>query len=559
MNENYAQKAYAAYKKTAKKSFTQVTTAQLNVIYNILCRMKRDEEYRRAIEAFKTEEGDSIEALIEKYFTGYNARHGLDIKENLIEFDNPDLAEGAYFIIETYKKEGDTLTAWEPTEFIKGDVAHVVVSLYSHAEKKALTVPMLKYTSLSDDEVATSGNALNASSIEFDVTLSREGWVKFKVTALDESEKIILGSETAYGGILFSWRDIHPTKMPPSDLVDFWNKEIDRLLNVDPTDTTPDGYVGNVVYEYDMPKENHYELIKFDKSYIDMLREYGICNLGEELLEKFDFYELNLKAPGPCHAATYLTVPKNAIAKSLPIRVTFDGYSAFPPVPEHSTEYIDIHCSHHGYKLPRPLKDYYQVLRTGILENYGRGNGKVNSDYQDLHDNYILYLQLRNLQTLRFVTDPALSGNITGLHESWNGEVAMFGGSMGGFQALTLGALSTLLLKKSAPFKLISISANIPAFCNLAGRTDGRVPTSLTSYEEGMEYFDPVHLVRLINVPVTVPRCGLGDETCPANGIIAMFNTVPVGVKKEIRFLQNSNHGYIPEEDVQKWYKYIID
>ncbi len=559
MNENYAEKAYAAYKKTAKKNLVQVTTTQLNVIYNILCRIKRDEEYRRELESFVTEEGESIETLIEKYFTRYNARHGLDIKETLTEFENPEFAEGAYFIIETYKTVDGTLTPLEPTEFKKGDVAHVVAKLYSHAENELLTVPTLQYTTLNDNAEATSGNAKNTSTVEFDITLTREGWAKFKVTASDDNGKIILGSETAYGGVLFSWRDIRPTKIPPADLVDFWNGEIDRLLTVDPTDTTPDGYVGNVVYEYDMPKENHYELIKFDKDYIKMLDEYGICTLSEDLLEKFDFYELNLKAPGPCHAATYLTIPKNASAKSLPIRVTFDGYSAFPPTPERSLEYIDIHCSHHGYKLPRPLKNYYQVLRTGILENYGRGNGKVNSDYTDLHDNYILYLQLRNLQALRFVTDPALSGRIQGLHETWNGEVVMIGGSMGGFQALTLGALSTLLVKKTAPFKIISISANIPAFCNLAGRTDGRVPTSLTSYEEGMEYFDPAHLVRLINVPVTVPRCGLGDETCPANGIIAMFNAVPEGVKKEIRFLQNSNHGYIPEEDVQKWYKYIIE
>ena len=63
-----AQKAYETYKKLSKMTFAQVTTANLNVIYNIQCRIRRDEEYRVALSEFKTEEGTSIEKLIENYF-----------------------------------------------------------------------------------------------------------------------------------------------------------------------------------------------------------------------------------------------------------------------------------------------------------------------------------------------------------------------------------------------------------------------------------------------------------------------------------------------------------
>ena len=132
---------------------------------------------------------------------------------------------------------------------------------------------------------------------------------------------------------------------------------------------------------------------------------------------------------------------------------------------------------------------------------------------------------------------------------------AVIGGSMGGYQSICESALSTLLVKKSAPFKLTETKANVPAFCNLAGRTDNRVP-GFTSYTEGMEYFDAAHLSSLLNVPFTVMRVGLGDITCPPNGIAAMLNNLPESTPYEINFLQNSDHGYIPEPEVQKWYKY---
>ena len=126
---------------------------------------------------------------------------------------------------------------------------------------------------------------------------------------------------------------------------------------------------------------------------------------------------------------------------------------------------------------------------------------------------------------------------------------------MGGYQAICEAGLSTLLVKKSSKFKLTSVSANIPAFCNLAGRCDNRVP-GMTAYTDGMEYFDAAHLSSLVDVPVTVPRVGLGDTTCPPSGICAMLNNLPDGTSFEVNFLQNSNHGYLPEPDVQSWFKH---
>ena len=553
--DQLAEKAYEAYKRTAKMNFVQVTTAKLNVIYNIQCRIKREEEYRLALEAFKTEEGVGIAELIENYFNGYNARHGLEIRDTLIEFEDPTFADGGYFIISSYKKDGDTLTECDPTAYSVGDTAHIRATLFSHAEGKELSAVRLHYTVRDDDGNQYEGVVTDSSSVEFDLTLTRPGWSHFKVFAEGADEKPVLGMETAHGGVLFDFRKIGITKEVPSDLISFWEGQIDRLLEIDPTDTVADDYNGSVAYEYDMPKENRFELIKFDGDYIKMLKEYGIGTLTEEHLERYDIYEVNLKAPGPCHSSNYLSIPKNAEKSSLPLIITYDGYSAYPPAPVCDVKAIRLHCSHHGYKLPRPLKDYYMKLRTGVCKNYGLGNGVVNSLYEDLTDNYMVYLHLRNLQAMRFVTSENLSGMIPRLHDVWCGDVSISGGSMGGYQAICESGLSTLLVKKTSPFKLLSVTANVPAFCNLAGRADGRVP-GMTYYTEGMEYFDAAHLSSLVNAPLSVPRVGLGDITCPPNGICAMLNNLPSSTTFTVGFLQNSNHGYVPEPEVQKWSKY---
>ena len=556
--EDIAKKAYEAYKRAAKMSLVQVTTAKLNVVYNIECRMKRDLEYKKALDAFVTDEGETIANLIEKFFTAYNSRHGLEIRETLTEFLDPDMAEGGYFVINTFKESENGLVPHIPTEFRLGERAYVKIRLYSYSEHAPIKVDKIKYIIMTDDGEKFEGIEENTDSIEIDFTLSRPGWVYFKADAVDQNENNLIGMDTAFGGVLFDWQNIPLSKKTPEDLYEFWDNAIDRLMKVNPTETTADGYEGKVLYEYDMPSENRFEIIKFDEDYVKMLREYKIGSLTEQMLEEFDFYELNLKAPGPCHSSNYLSIPKWADPKSLGLRISFDGYSAYPPSPPTVKNCICLHCSHHGYKLPRPLDGYYMKLRQGVCLHYGIGDGRPNSLYEDLNDNYMLYLHLRNMQAIRFVTDPKYSSVVDRLHVVWNGEIKLVGTSMGGYQSICTAALLTILEKKSAPFKLLSVESSIPAFCNLAGRTERRVPC-MTSYTEGMEYFDAAHLASLINVPVNVPRISLGDKTCSPNGIIAMFNNIPYGIHKDVSFLQGSDHGYMPEPHMQKWFKYSFD
>ncbi len=550
-----AHSVYKAYKDISALEYKDITVRDLNILYNIQCKIKRDEKYRAELSAFVTNEGEPIEKLIEGFFISYNARYGLDIRDSLTELENPDLAEGGYFIIETYKKDGSSLVLTDPTKFSVGDTAHAVITLYSSMAESPIKASRIKYEVQTDDGEVWGGISENTGILEFDFTLSRPGLVYFEAIVIGDDGKRLTDFDFCFGGVLFDFEKIGLTKETPKDLYSFWDSQIDRLLKINPTDTHSDGYSGLVKYDFDSPKDNRFELIKIDADYIKKLREYGNASTPSDILDDYDIYELNLKAPGPCHSSNYLSIPKNAKEKSLPILVSYDGYRAFPQPPSFNKNYICLHSSHHGYKLCKPNAGYYDRLREGVCYNYGLGKGGVNSFYENLEDNYMLYLHLRNLQALRFVTDKAYSEIISGLHESWNGNVRFEGVSMGGYQSICTAALSTILLKKVPLYKITDIQIEMPAFCDLAGRDDGRVP-GLTYYTAGMEYFDGAHLAGLIDVPLKLARVSLGDTTCAPTGIVAMFNNAPNGIQKEINFIQNSDHGRMPEPKFRKWSRY---
>jgi len=548
-----AKKAYDAYKKIAAKDFLHVTTTQLTVAYNVLCRMRRDEEYKAAIYALGGE-GEPLDSLLEKYFLGYNNLHGLDITEILTVFDDPDQAEGSYFIVTTESKG----TECNPVALKCGEVCHVKAVHTSRASGEALKVARLHYAVSYDGMEGFEGVLEDADTVELDLTLPHPGGLRVKVMAEDKNRKEILGSETAYIGLLYDIDSIKPTHKAPDDLYDFWRGEIKRLMDVDPLSTTPDGYEGRVTYEYSMPEKNAFSIKKLDAEYLALMRERGLPAPEDEKLSEFDVYELYLKSPGPCPSTAYVSIPKRWTDGEYPMHIVFDGYSAHTPAPILSAGKISIHCTHHGYELCKPDKDYYNHLNgQGILGAYGRGNGKINSDFADIHDCYLLYMLLRNLQMIRFCADERTASVIPGLRESFSGEVLISGGSMGGYQTVSVGGLCELLGEVQSGFKVKKLMPSIPAFCNIAGPLEGRIRTRLHSYEEGCDYFDAAILASFVRADLHIPRVGLGDETCPHTGIAAMVNNIPDGYRKDVNYLQNSSHGYVMDPELQKWYPVI--
>lgn len=549
---NAAEKAYKAYKKimSSWSPFTTTTTSQLNVIYNARLRFDKDEEFRRDALALETEEGDTLDVLLDKFFVAYNNRHGLDIRKTLIEFDDPELAEGSYFIIKAYV-DGKEVS---PVDIKAGDTVKVVSTLYSYASDTPLTVPEIALDVVGDEYIKLSKSVNDSSEIDFEVRLENPGHVRFKLFVKDADGKVIIGSEGGYGGLLFSKEEIKPTHKHPDDFEDFWRGEIDKMLAHDHLGRTPDGYEGAVQYAYGMPEKNFYSILKVDEDFLGKMRENLLPAPEDADLEKYDIYRVYLKSPGPCHSSGFITVPKDAEPKSLPIHFVFDGYGVYSAEPILAENEITVHCTHHGYELGEHRDNYYVPLNQTVCHYYGRGINEVNAGYEDISDCYMTYLLIRDLQMVHFSTTPELCSDIVGLTEKYSGKAIISGGSMGGYQSICIGGLVTLLNEKRAPIDVVKIVPNIPAFCNIAGHTEGRVKTYLTTYVDGVDYYDAAQFAHLIGTHVEIPRMGLGDDTCPAGGIIAMINAL--GGSCDAKILQNSSHGFIPDERFQQWYKY---
>ena len=553
--ESRAEKAYKVYKSCVAKKFKAIPRYDLNTLYNVTCRMKRDAKYAEEIAELKTAEGEPLDLLIEKYFNDYNNLYGLEIRDDLIEYENPEMACGSYFKIESFIYEGGELVKRLPTEFLAGETARVVATLYSHESGAPISAKKISLTGCTDDGEEIKKTFTDCSSFGFDLTLSRPGGLKFKIIVLDDNDKPLLGAELGYGGIVFSRKEITTTHRPPKDLKEFWSKKIDELLLVNPLETYPDAYTGKVQTRYNISERNFYRLIKVDTAYAEKLKSLGQPYPSAEDIEAFNIYEVNLKAPGPCPATAYVSVPKGAEKKSLPIHFIYDGYGVHMSAPVCVNEQISVHATHHGYELAQNT-DYYKDLFATVCGHYCRGNGEVNSDCNDIHDCYPLYIMLRNLQMLRFLTSEKLSSGIELLHEKWNGNVTMYGGSMGGYQTVCVGALAAILRDKVGGFSLTKLDAPSPAFGNVAGSTDKRVTSTFFVYSEGADYFDTAILATLLDTKTNIPRASLGDEACPVTTMTAIYNSIPKEFRGEIRYIQNSSHGYLPDPEHQEWIVY---
>ena len=151
------------------------------------------------------------------------------------------------------------------------------------------------------------------------------------------------------------------------------------------------------------------------KQFIDKMRANLLPSPEYSDLEKYDIYRVYLKSPGPCHSSGFITVPKGAKPKSLPIHFVFDGYGVYSAEPILNPERITVHCTHHGYELGEHRDNYYVPLNQTVCHYYGRGINEINAGYDDISDCYMTYLLIRDLQMVHFATTPELCKDIQGL------------------------------------------------------------------------------------------------------------------------------------------------
>ena len=243
-------------------------------------------------------------------------------------------------------------------------------------------------------------------------------------------------------------------------------------------------------------------------------------------------YELSIPCAGPRPATGYMLMPKNAKIKSLPARVDFYGYGARPQTMPKTVDpkYIVIKLNAHGQKLGQS-NEYYKAFFESIKSrkyNYAF-DPEQNKDPENCFFNGMVLRALRALEYIK--TRP-----------EWNGkDLIVSGGSQGGLQTMWAAALD----------KDVTLATPwITWCCDLAGsikvkRLDG---SWRIKYVEALDYYDPVFMAkRITKAAVHITRAGLGDYTCPPSGLAICYNNLATP-RKSIRWVQGSNHGFVPEK-----------
>ena len=129
--------------------------------------------------------------------------------------------------------------------------------------------------------------------------------------------------------------------------------------------------------------------------------------------------------------------------------------------------------------------------------------------------------------------------------EGWNGkELIAFGGSQGGLQTIwAAGCGEGVTLAESGITWCCDMAMNNIRMERKASSDGWYIP-----WTESMGYYDAAIFAK--RIPSTcrtiITRAGLGDYCCPPMGLAKLYNNIPGN--KEIRWVQGSQHGYVPPE-----------
>ena len=307
----------------------------------------------------------------------------------------------------------------------------------------------------------------------------------------------------------------------------------------------------------------------------------------------YDCYELEINCPkdsyydyfgtgishswgGTNHVSAYLTIPQGKTG--LGLQLLYKGHdwisasgsqtSIEPQSGICSPNKITLSVSPHSIPAPHNVAEadkdsewvengayianYYRNFDGGYLRNtYGYTNthGKWNEENENPNTTYFKYMLMRDVQAVNFLTkyfsstgvDSTVNGVDTSLWKGlWDGvNVKTDGGSQGGYQAISVAGLSSVVNE---------VNASVPWFGDQGVRSedsDRYTPSfpnpSTFFYRDGLRYIDPANLASRIstNCKVTI-NAGLIDTLCPPSTVMSIYALMDCNVT--LTFHQNKGH-----------------
>ncbi len=227
-------------------------------------------------------------------------------------------------------------------------------------------------------------------------------------------------------------------------------------------------------------------------------------------------YDMKIECVGKRPASGYLTIPKNAKPKSLPIRMYYQGYSyeGAQTVTTHPKQIV-FRVNAHGIENGRE-PEYYAKLGRTELNGYGFDN-KTNADREKTYFNGMILRDYRALQYAKTLPE-------------WDGKTIISdGGSQGGLQSIAIAGLDPAVT---------SCVTQVPWFCDIGGITTGRFRGWRPDYFPALDYYDPVNFAKRSNGEFLIDA-GLCDEVCPPSGVWILYNNLKRG---KLTMHQGYNH-----------------
>ncbi len=367
--------------------------------------------------------------------------------------DVPDDVE-VYFIGETDKN---------PLEYEVGEEITFTVTL--KADGETVSAPLFVYEIKQDGKGLVKRDHVNArdGSTVIKTTLDSPGFVSLYVAVTSASGAEIKGVSPFNGGAGASVAQITQAVAEPEDFDEFWQAELARLDEVEPTVT----------------------IVK------DLSEDYP----------GFNVWDVRIDCVGD-PVSGYVTFPKDAEPGSLPILVGYTGYGVVPLTPSVSNNYIVFSVNAHSIENDREAA-YYNTLARGELISYGF-NYKENLDRDKV---YFKNMILRDVQAVRYLkTLP-----------EWDGEnISLNGGSQGGFQATAVAALDPDVSHLYTAYTWM---------CDIGSAGAGRLPGWQPDYTDALRYYDTINFARRVRCYTSIDA-GLGDNVSTPSGIVAMFNAM---------------------------------
>lgn len=381
----------------------------------------------------------------------------------------------------------------------------VKLEVYLMASGEVVSVPYFYYEITGEDGKAKTTGYADGSKGHFTVTtkMDKPGQALVNVYMCDQNKNKVNTKIVFRGGAFAGVEQINAGAAAPADLEKYWDKVVDECYS---------GDINLVRFEEVSTSKYNYDTNKY-KAY---LFEIGYGN--------------NEISTG------YLTYP---IGKTdLNIRILFRGYSATRVAePKFDEQYVTVEMAPHGFRMDDPNPKY-------PASNYGFDP----VENQDPDTVYFHGMMTRNILGARLLKAFACGEEYGKIYFGgkqieplgvWKkGETFLAtGGSQGGFQAISIGALDG---------DVTDINMGLPWFCDIGGQNVGRFPGNLKpAYTNALMYYDCCSFATLVDKDVNVTiSAGLGDRTCPATGIVAVYNSLDCN--KSITVCQNMDHSYTP-------------